>query len=218
MLLKSAALPSAAASPNSRNFNAVLCTSDKTYQFRQVQTSNTVFVTQISGEPGLTLDNDTTLSTISTCDSVLELVPSNEDSTSYLRDLLRMYDGTVRIERTDSDHPRTKKDIIADIPLSDVECQNAWTAMNAFELGENCYLPSSRILLQLWHSLLPIATAEEIDLTKEFHAEDLWTHVDQELYPRPLLAGLLDQICSPSQNVSWDSCKSLNPTLQRVLC
>lgn len=186
----------------------MLCSSDKTYQFRQVQTSNTVFVTQTSKKPGLSTDETgAAITTISTCDAILELVPINEDATKYLRDLLTLYDGAVWIEHTDSGRPRTKRDIIADIPLSDVECQSAWTALNAFELGENCYFPSSRVLLQLWHSLLSIATAEEIDLTKEFHAEDLWTHVDHELYPRPLLAGLLDKICSTSENVTWDSCK-----------
>lgn len=188
----------------------MLCSPDKTYQFRQVQTSNTVFVTQTSREPNLSNEETgATITAISTCDAVLELVPINEDATLYLRDLLTIYDGPVWIEHTDSGRPRTKRNIIADIPLSDVECQNAWTALNAFELGENCYLPSSRVLLQLWHSLLSTATAEEIDLTKEFHAEDLWTHVDHELYPRPLLAGLLDRICSTPENVSWDSCKYL---------
>ena len=214
MLLKSAAPSSAAASSSTKNLSAVLCSSDKTYKFRQVQTSNTVFVTQISKESKSTnSDNGIALSTISTCDAVLELVPSNEDATLYLRDLLKVYDGTVWTEHTDSIRPRTKKDIIADVPLSDDECQNAWTALNAFEFGANCYLPSSRILLQLWNSLLSTAITEEIDLTKKFHAEDLWMYLDHELYPRPLLAGLLDNICSNSQNVSWDSCKSLKSAL-----
>ena len=147
------------------------------------------------------------LSAFSTCDSVLELVPSSEDATPYLRDLLLTYNGTEQKPHTDSKRPKAKKDIIADIPLSNHECNQAWTSLIAFELGDNCYLPTPQILFQLWSALLATAIAEDIQLTGEFHAEDLWMHMDHELYPRPLLAGVFAKLCSGSQDMSWDARK-----------
>ena len=208
LLLKSITTPSADIASDTRSPYVVLCSRDKTFQFRQIQTSNTVFLTQTLGEDGCSsLGRHTAISAFSTCDAVLELAPSNEDAASYLRSVLLPYDGMELRSYHDAKHPRTKKDIIADIPISDHECNQAWISINAFELGENCYIPLPQILIQLWSSMLSTAIAEDIDLTGTFHAEDLWTHMDHELYPRPLLAGLLDKLCSSSGDISWDSRK-----------
>ena len=93
-----------AESPNAHNSeqpipSAVLCTDDRTYQLRQVQSSNSVFILQPSES---SRGNDSipsqSLLAIAQCTSTLELIPSDTAASfalasQLLRKTLRSYKG-----------------------------------------------------------------------------------------------------------------------------
>ena len=79
--------------------NAVLCTNNRTFQIRQVQSSNSVFILQPSGNyPGDNQVPAQSLSAIGQCTSTLELVPLDTAASSatisqLLKNRLRPYNG-----------------------------------------------------------------------------------------------------------------------------
>jgi hypothetical protein len=84
--------------------------------------------------------------------------------------------------------------ICADIPLSNGELQDAWSAICAFEEQGASYRPTADILLQLWKAITVAAVAENMDLTGAFLVEDLWTTVKDEDFPRGLFDAFLQRV------------------------
>ena len=98
--LKSADSPNANHNLKQASPSAVLCTDHLTFQLRQVQSSNSVFIlrpTESHGtENGIPLPS---VSAIAQCTSTLELIPSDTAASSamlsrLLRDSLPLYNGT----------------------------------------------------------------------------------------------------------------------------
>ena len=98
--LKSAGSPNANHDLKQASPSAALCTDSLTFQVRQVQSSNSVFVlrpTESHGtENGIPLPS---VSAIAQCTSTLELIPSDAAASSailsrLLRDSLPLYNGT----------------------------------------------------------------------------------------------------------------------------
>lgn len=196
-------------SPDSRDATqtaeAVLCTPNKTYVMRQQQTSNGVHIiapastacgTDEIPEPGLTA--------ISQCTSSLELMAAPVDSAkSALKDILPVFIDSEDAERTLPEY-HDKESLFTHIPMSEAECQNAWTDLVAFELipsrnlPRRCFRPSANVLLNTWTRLKDIALSEGINLAGTLRTgtmlEALW-NPDEE-WPYELRAAIMNRLIS----------------------
>ncbi|WPH04479.1 Hypothetical protein R9X50_00737000 [Acrodontium crateriforme] len=182
-----------------KNSTAALCTSDKTYHVRQVNHSNSVFITQSSK---LRSENDNVQSSsgieaIATSGFTLELTPvaKTESATPYLKAMLPLYISSDQIEPRD---PITKAQLFADVPFSEVECNQAWKSLTSFESSNppGCFRPSGKAKIKAWISILTQATATSVDLTASVHAEQMSSVVDTtEDWPVELSYAILDSLC-----------------------
>ncbi|KAF1955711.1 hypothetical protein CC80DRAFT_505043 [Byssothecium circinans] len=190
--------PATAGTPNAKPAYAVLCTPDKSFQLRQVQTSNSLYVTQ----PTLEAHDDAipapTSRAIASCPATLELHPADGDAVSYLEAVLPVYDmidGEVDAE----ENHKTKPGIFHNIPLSDGECEKAWGALVAFEMAGNSYRPTAKTLVQVWASVNAAALAEGVNLHTQFLMEDLAKLVGEEGYPISLATSLIQHLSNTEQ-------------------
>ncbi|CBX94006.1 hypothetical protein IAQ61_003880 [Plenodomus lingam] len=169
---------------------AVLCTPNKTFQLRQVQTSNSLFVTQPMLE---THGNDIPVPetcAIAACTATLELHPSAAPAVTLLRDALPVYD----LVAGDVDAPsngKSKLSVFEDLPMSDGECQTAWDNIMAFELDDSSYQPSPNALTQVWRSINGAALAEGVKLDSQFLTLDITDAVAEEGHPPGLVKAIL---------------------------
>lgn len=174
--------------------NAVLCTPDKTYEIRQVSTSNTVFVTRpvatsedVFSSPGL--------EAIAQPGSTLEVFPAkNVSAIPYIVAALPSYTSTGHYTSSDA---ISKNDCFANIPLSEGECGKAWTELSCFELSnpKRSLVPSAGMKLKAWKGLLAAATAEGRDLTQSLDQQgiDLLLNDDKE-WPKELCMAVLQSM------------------------
>ncbi|OCK94566.1 uncharacterized protein K441DRAFT_677416 [Cenococcum geophilum 1.58] len=198
--IKSQAVSTPSSNPSSKPAYAVLCTSNKTFQLRQVQTSNSVFVTQPISEPQ---GNDIPLPglvIIATCTATLELHPVCGSAIPYLRTVLPVYDTSE--DTVDAGNAQNKLQIFSNIPLSDDECEAGWRELVAFELAGSSYRPTAKTLLQIWRSINAAASAEGINLESQFLTDDLHKAIEDEGYPPILLTSLLSRLVAEDENSS----------------
>lgn len=196
--IKSQAPPTASSAPGSKPAYAVLCTPTQTYQLRQVQTSNSVFVTQTvlnsHGNKGPVPE----LSAIATCPTTLELHPVTGTAIPYLKDALPLYD--MADDMVDAaGNGKGKMRVFSNIPLSDAHCEWSWRELIAFEFAGSSFRPSAATLLKLWQSINSAALAEGIDLSKQFLTEDVLKAIDDESYPVQLFHSLLSRLTADDQ-------------------
>lgn len=190
---------------------AVLCTPSKTFQLRQVQTSNSLFVTQPARDAH---GNETRA--IASCTATLELVPSSDSAVAYLEQQLPVFDildGLVDC----ASNAKSKAAIFASIPLSDAQCEQAWRELMAFETSGHSHRPSARALALVWKSLNTAALAEGVKLGSQFLAEDMVKALAEEQYPPELLASLFRRLATDDQdpNGPW-SCLDRSKTVAFV--
>ena len=163
--------------------DAVLCSYDKTWALRQVQSSNSVFVASSAR-----LDHDSNLKVpslciTSSCSGTIEAIELKDTGKivqtpqSFLSQILPIYD-TAKSSRLQK-HV-SKFDLFTRITYSEVELQKAWKDLAAFELDNSAYLPSRSDCLNLWTSIRSSADALSIDLTGTFSADDLWNESSLE--------------------------------------
>ncbi|KAH7130489.1 sister chromatid cohesion protein-like protein Dcc1 [Dendryphion nanum] len=193
--------PSSSDAPSASNTKppyAVFCTPNKTFQIRQVGTSNSLFVTQQTAEAH---GNDALFPTtraIASCTTTLELHATEGSPTDYL-DVLPVYD-LVDGELEARPNEKTKEDIFAHIPFSDGQCEKAWLDMVAFEYSGSSYRPSAKILAQVWTSINSAALAEGVKLDQQFITEDLARAVAEEGHPVDLSAAICKQLSNDDQD------------------
>jgi sister chromatid cohesion protein DCC1 len=187
--------------PNATPAYAVLCTPDKSFQLRQVQTSNSLFVTQPALEAhGNEIPIPVTRA-IALCSSTLELHASTASAISLLREVLPVYD-IVAGDVDATPNGRTKANVFNDIPLSDGECQAAWTQLMAFDTADGSYQPSPSALAQVWRSIIAAALAEGIPLEKQFMTNDIATAVAEEGHPTSLTQAVLAYLATDDTDKS----------------
>ncbi|KAF2649225.1 sister chromatid cohesion protein-like protein Dcc1 [Lophiostoma macrostomum CBS 122681] len=206
--------------PNASNASAahaVLCTANKTFQLRQVQTSNSLFVTQ----PVLESHNNEiptpTTRAIASCAVTLELHPSDENPRIYLEEALPLYD-IVDGEVEAAGNGKNKASIFADVPVSDGQAERCWSELVAFEFSGSSYRPSANTLSQIWKSINAAAVAEGIKLDSQFLADDMTKVADEEGYPVALVQALLKRrLSTDNQDINgpW-ACLDRPRTVQFV--
>ncbi|KAJ4368296.1 hypothetical protein N0V83_006652 [Neocucurbitaria cava] len=202
--IKSHAPSAASGTPNEKPAYAVLCTPNKTFQLRQVQTSNSLFVTQPALEPhGNEIPIPVTCA-IASCTATLELHPSAASAVTLLKDALPVYD-IVAGDVDATGNGRSKASVLDDVPLSEGECQTAWLELMAFELEENSYQPSANALSQVWRSINSASLAEGVKLDSQFLTSDITRAVAEDGHPEGLVEAILARLskeCSES-NGAW---------------
>lgn len=157
--------------------HAVLCTPDSTYDIRQVQTSNSVFVARPAA---------TDLVVTSTCSSILTLakrcnmMDGPAPGRPLLSKFLHRYDAEAQQFGMEHMEKLSKARIFEDLPLSNGECERAWDELVAFELNGLCWQPTQGSQLQLWTDLTQAASLRDIDLAGPFSVQDLWAACDSD--------------------------------------
>ena len=96
--------------------------------------------------------------------SMLEVLPvSKKSAVPFITAVLPTYTSTGHYASKDA---ISKEQLFANLPLSDIECEQGWNELCCFELEESRHsvVPSASITLQAWTSMLNTATAFCIDL------------------------------------------------------
>ncbi|KAF2816171.1 uncharacterized protein BDZ99DRAFT_458061 [Mytilinidion resinicola] len=205
--VKSQAPPTTSSAPSSKPAYAVLCTPTQTYQLRQVQTSNSVFVTKCV----LTSHGDSMpvpgVSAIATCPTTLELHPVAGTAIPYLKEALPLYDMADDDMVDAAGNGNSKSKVFSDVPLSDAQCELGWRELIAFEFAGSSFKPSAVTLLKLWKSINVAALAEGINLNKQFLTEDLLKAIDDEGFPVDLFYSLLSRLATDDHvgDTTWTS-------------
>jgi sister chromatid cohesion protein DCC1 len=176
----------------------VLCTPSKTFQLRQVQTSNSLFITQPALENhGNEIPVPTTRA-IASCTATLELHPSDASAIVLLREVLPMYD-IIAGDVDATGNGKSKAAIFDDIPLSDAQCQAAWHDMMAFEHQEDTHQPSARALAHTWKAIIAATLAEGIKLDSQFLTDDITRIVIEEGHAPGLVTAILRHLGKEGQ-------------------
>jgi sister chromatid cohesion protein DCC1 len=178
----------------------VLCTPKKTFQLRQVQTSNSLFVTQPALE---THGNEIPIPgtcAVASCIATLELHPSDESAGALLRDALPVYD-IVAGEADAIANGKSKASVFDHLPLSQGQCEAGWLEITAFEHEDSSYLPSANTLSQVWRSISAAALAEGVKLDSQFLTSDITRAVAEEGHPPGLVEAILSFLSAEGQDV-----------------
>lgn len=177
----------------------MLCTPNASFQLRQIQTSNNLFVTRPTLEAhGNAIPVPTTCA-IASCSATLELQPSDGSALASLGDVLPLYD-IVDGEVDVAGNGKSKASVFPDIPLSDGQCEHAWQEMMAFEFAGSSWRPSPNTLSQVWKSTNAAALAEGVKLDSQFLTDDVANAVAEEGYPVTLAAAILQHLASDHQD------------------
>lgn len=195
---------------------AVLCTPNKSFQIRQVQTSNSLFVTQPTLDTHGNGTPTPTTCAIASCAATLELHPSDASAAAHLSDLLPVYN-IVAGEVDTTHNRRSKANVFDDVPLSDAQCEQAWDELLAFELSGSSYRPSVNALHQVWSSINATATAESVQLDSQFLGQDLANLVAEEGHPAALALAVFRHLANSEQDTrgQW-SCLDRRKTVSHV--
>lgn len=187
---------------------AVLCTLDKTYSLRQVNTSNSLYVAQLSQGPADELPNPR-LEAIAQAHFTLELTAAKDVATAtHIRALLPVYASTGHYQ---SRNPVSQASLFSNIPASDRECERAWRELACFELDGEALRPSESVKVLAWESMFTAATADGIDLTCPLQEKHVATLVDLNgsQWPREVSLAVLQSMAQPdgAENVVLDAQK-----------
>lgn len=179
----------------------MLCTPDKTFELRQVQTSNLLFVTKPALEAhGNEIPIPVTRA-IASCTQTLELHPYAPSAATLLQEVLPVYE-LVDGEVDAISNKQNKTAIFNNLPLSDGQCQAGWDEIVAFEHEESSYRPSANALLKVWSSINAAALAEGVKLDKQFLTNDITRAVSEEGHASNLVDALLSRLSEDGQDVN----------------
>lgn len=189
----------------STQHNAVLCTNDQTFNVRQVNSSNSVFLTEpIQSNLGSQRSSlyNTGVQAIAQCAATLELIPASVDGTSILKQLLPTYNFVTddvehnkNLNHESKSYERFSKEaLFENIPLSRHQFDDAWRNTCAFELDGVALLPSAIHLARIWKSITSAATRNGLNLAKSFCLMDLTETVDEDDFPRDLLNAVITRV------------------------
>jgi sister chromatid cohesion protein DCC1 len=147
--------------------NAVLCTPDKTFNIRQKNSSNTVYILQ-PGQGDTSSIAEPGLIGISKPESTLETLPiTNFTAAAHIRRLLPVLTTTGQL--TGTHDSSTKSQLLKNVPFSDSECEVAYRELSVFvqSTTDHCIVPSAQLKIETWLSMLENTRANGIDLTSE---------------------------------------------------
>nr|POE51771.1 sister chromatid cohesion protein dcc1 [Quercus suber] len=200
--------------------NAVLCTPDKTFNLRQVNHSNSVFVTKPSRSQQSEANDSSqpALEAVAQSTFTLELTAAKDvPAHAYLQSALPVHSGGGS-HTSHTETPLTKLQHFANVPLDQHQCEQAWREMACFELKDcaTSFTPSASSRNGAWNAILVQAVAEGIDLTSELTTGDvqMLTHLDGDEWPPELCQAILDSMTLSTEDgrfeVDGNQCARLN--------
>lgn len=196
---------------DSNQSHVVLCTDSQTYNVRQVQSSNSVYLIQPpsnSSNSGESLLTQTAVRAIAQCASTLELIPASTTG-AILRQILPIYsyphtglenEGKPMME-SNTLEKTSKQQTLENTPLSLGEFDKAWLDFCAFELDGQAWLPSAISLGHVWKSILSAAAVQNVNLVEKFHILDISDIVGEDGFPQALLDAILRRICKDVEDL-----------------
>ena len=185
--------------------NAVLCTDTRTYQVRQVHSSNSVLVLQPTEIASIPSDGELIpacgMSAIARCTTLLELLPATVDAPALLRNVLQEFSDPqsglqnrqAGLENTSSTG-RSKSEILDDMPLSVQEFEDAWIELCAFELGSTCWVPTAACLCGIWRSIMSAVAIKGLRIQDSVYIHDLVELVTENGFEEALLHAVLGRL------------------------
>lgn len=191
--------------PTAKPAYAVLCTPSTAFQLRQVQTSNSLFITQPALEAHSNEIPIPATRAIASCTATLELHPSDASAVTLLREALSVYD-IVEGDVDATGNSKSKATVFEDIPLSDAQCETGWNELVAFEHEGSSYQPSGRTLSQVWASINAAALAEGVKLGSQFLRNDITRTVAEEGHPSSLVEAVLKRAATDKQDLDGPWC------------
>lgn len=199
--------------------NVVLCTDSQTYQVRQVQSSNSVFILQPSESREPPEDDSippVSLSAIAQCVATLELIPATPSPIAFLTETLPIYSGPEAIAGCDlapitntipPEH-RARQAICGDAPFSPTEFDTAWKNLCAFEFDNRAYLPTALSLASVWKSIISAETLRNASLEERFSPGTLRGAIEEDGHPSALFGAIMARLGSEKLDL-MDGCESI---------
>ncbi len=151
--------------------------------------------------------NSVGITAIACCSATLELNATDISALQHLQASLPLYDALhVGLDKAAG---RSKLQIFADIPVSDHQCELAWTLLAAFETENGSHRPSAQLSINAWRNLLSLAVLESLSLTAPLDVDrvlDLLLSHQAEEIPRQMYKAVLHRL--EDQSGSSEGCKS----------
>ncbi|KAF2217318.1 hypothetical protein CERZMDRAFT_32236 [Cercospora zeae-maydis SCOH1-5] len=206
---------------NPKEAHSVLCTPDKTYQIRQVSTSNSVYLIQprdlSDPHPGAAAGLPRVgVEAVAKCDTSIELLPTSATSAApYLQAALPTYASTGNYGSIEGGGQATKRELFSHIPLSDAECEAGWRQLACFESTDppGCFIPSAKVKAEVWQSAMTAAVADGFDVCSPFPENDIPAYaIDLPGdWPRDIVIGVFAGVSSstPGGHLAVDEQKAV---------
>lgn len=174
--------------------DAFLCSDSKSYHVRQVHTSNTVYLTTPSSDASTTV-------AVSQCASALEALPAPANHAKHILHSLLTPVGEPQDLEIPPVEARSKHHVFAYTPMSNVECQTAWTDVAAFEHSGHSFRPTAAALTKVWKWLMEIAYAHGVNLASSpLQKESIDKMLDgEDEWPRELVDAILLKLTDGAQ-------------------
>ena len=176
----------------------VLCSSQKTWAIRQIQSSNALMVLSQNEQLALP-EAPASLTVTAHCSGTIEVLKLEEASAknrtarAWLVGVLSVYEG---VDSIGAQAGVAQRDVFRQIPLSDGEISEAWIDLAGFEFAGRSFLPSATLTLKIWQAMMTDAEDLAVDLTKPFASEDLLcrTTAAESEYPPAARGALLRKL------------------------
>ena len=199
-------LKSASSSQSSKSqaaSNAVVCTPDETFDVRQVQSSNVLYILQpskCSTEERLNVAQFKGVTAIAQCKGLLELVKASPNPEQYLRANVPAFNHEIGSVPSRVHRP-TRLELLRDAPFSSGEFHSAWKQLCIFEVEGRPWLPTALVLRNIWASLLSAAIINDIDTTGQFKTTAIKILLQADGHAIPALEAIFARNMSDTENI-----------------
>ncbi|MCJ1384555.1 hypothetical protein MMC17_007672 [Xylographa soralifera] len=184
---------------------AVICIHDQTFEVRQVQSSNILYIIQpFATSSGNEVESPSLsgVTSIGQFKALLELVHVQTQPVQFLRNAIPIYN--EKRSFVDIHQPtreiKSKQALLADAPFSTSEFEAAWTELCAFEIEDEAWRPSASQLEEIWASFLTATTIRGIDVTKTFQYIDRILTVEEDCWNEAMPHAILRRLSSDHEN------------------
>lgn len=181
--------------------NAVLCTESQTFNIRQVQSSNSVFLVKpFERDLGSSRGSSgaTCVRAVAQCAATLELTPTSVDGISIFKQILPIYnvssDGAENNEYATLSEEYGKEVAFEHMPLSRHQFADTWRNTCAFEFQGVAFLPSAACLASVWRSIMSSSISNCLNITKKFRTISLIDAVEEFGFPINLVNAVLKRV------------------------
>ena len=191
--------------------NAVICTQNQTFELRQVQSSNVLYILGPSDTISANKSIGTGMSGVTAlgqCKALLEVVLVTPAATVFLKQILPVYNDPAiePVMNLSIDKRKSKLRQAIDSPFSSGEFDLAWIELCGFEIEDEAWRPSVTMLARSWASILTAATINGLDLTESFLSQQLAGMVEEDGIPIVVMDAIFERL-KPDDHKPMNGCK-----------